>query len=81
VGCVSGLSIAAAVMQMNLREELRIGLEGIKGREEIVEKALKDIDFVMGLKGNVGEIVTKAYVRCLTYTHGNLKNLMSGLFS
>ena len=32
---VSGLSIAAAILQSTLRKELRIGLEGEAGREQV----------------------------------------------
>jgi len=70
VGCVIGLSVATTVMQTTLRKQLRIGLEGTKRREEIIGRALTDVDFVTGLKGRVGEIVTTAYVRCLGFTHG-----------
>jgi hypothetical protein len=35
IGMVSGLSIAAAILQSTLRKELRIGLEGEAGREQV----------------------------------------------
>lgn len=35
IGMVSGLSIAAATLQSTLRKELRIGLEGEAGREQV----------------------------------------------
>jgi hypothetical protein len=35
IGMVSGLSIAVAILQSTLRKELRIGLEGEDGREEV----------------------------------------------
>lgn len=70
IGMVSGISIASAVLQTGLRKQLRIGLEGMQDREEIVEGALSDVEFVKGLTGRVGEIVTSVYIRCLAYTHG-----------
>ncbi|KAH8591517.1 major facilitator superfamily domain-containing protein, partial [Bisporella sp. PMI_857] len=70
VGLVGGLSIASAVLQTSLRRELRIGLEGIDDREGVIERSLKDLEYVKGLEGRLGEVVTRAYIRCLTYTHG-----------
>jgi hypothetical protein len=35
VGCVAGLSIAAAIFQSSLLKALRIALEGFDGREEV----------------------------------------------
>ena len=66
---VAGLSIASAVLQTGLRKRLRIGLEGIEGREIIIGRALQDVGFVMGLKGRIGRVVTEIYVRCLGGTH------------
>ena len=37
---------------------------------QIINRALSDIGYVTSLKGLLGEIVTEAYVKCLTYTHG-----------
>ncbi|CAM6003592.1 unnamed protein product [Sphagnum balticum] len=34
VGMVSGISIAAAILQSTLRKQLRISLEGLDGRDE-----------------------------------------------
>ncbi|KAH6719494.1 major facilitator superfamily domain-containing protein [Leptodontidium sp. MPI-SDFR-AT-0119] len=70
IGMVGGLSIAAAVLQSTLRKQLRISLEGMGGRDKIITKALSDIEYVRSLEGRLGQIVTEAYVRCLTYTHG-----------
>ncbi|OCK73579.1 putative tetracycline-efflux transporter [Lepidopterella palustris CBS 459.81] len=70
VGTVGGLSIAAAIFHSTLEKSLRIALEGIDGREEIMDRALADIEYVQSLKGHLGEIVTRAYVKCLEYTHG-----------
>ncbi|PVH69662.1 MFS general substrate transporter [Cadophora sp. DSE1049] len=70
IGMVGGLSIAAAVLQGTLRKQLRISLEGMEGRDEIITKALSDIEYVRSLEGRLGRLVTEAYVRCLTYTHG-----------
>jgi hypothetical protein len=67
---VGGLSIASAVLQSSLKRQLRISLEGRDGREEIIERALSDIDYVIGPKGRLGDLVTAAYVQCLTDTHG-----------
>ncbi|KUJ07478.1 MFS general substrate transporter [Mollisia scopiformis] len=70
VGMVLGLSLASAILQSTLRKELRISLEGIKHREMIISKALSDIGYVRSLHGRLGRLVTEAYIRCLTYTHG-----------
>ncbi|KAL5313521.1 hypothetical protein ACEPPN_017941 [Leptodophora sp. 'Broadleaf-Isolate-01'] len=70
IGMVGGLSIASAVLQSTLRKQLRISLEGMEGRDKIITKALSDIEYVRSLEGGLGQIVTEAYVRCLTYTHG-----------
>jgi hypothetical protein len=35
VGMVSGVSIAAAILQSTLRKQLRISLEGLDGRDEV----------------------------------------------
>jgi len=45
-------------------------LEGVDGSDEIIRNSLRDIEFVRGLQGTLGEVVTKVYVRCLAYTHG-----------
>jgi len=77
IGMVGGLSIASAVLQTGLRKQLRIGLEGVEGREEIIGRALQDVGFVMGLKGRIGRLVTEVYVRCLGGTHGTFLALNS----
>jgi hypothetical protein len=81
IGNVMGLSIGSAVLQTGLRKQLRIGLEGTDNREELIEKALSDLEFVKGLKGKVGQIVTEAYIRCLAYTHGKLVFFCSHILS
>lgn len=70
IGMVGGLSIAAAVLQGTLRKQLQISLEGMDGMDQIISKALSDIEYVRSLEGRLGQLVTEAYVRCLTYTHG-----------
>lgn len=70
IGMVLGLSLASAILQSTLRKELRIQLEGRKNLQEIIEKSLSDIEYVRSLHGRLGQLVTAAYVRCLTYTHG-----------
>ncbi|CZR61827.1 related to multidrug resistance protein [Phialocephala subalpina] len=70
IGMVLGLSLASAILQSTLRKELRIQLEGRKHLQEIIEKSLSDIEYVRNLHGRLGRLVTEAYVRCLTYTHG-----------
>lgn len=37
---------------------------------QIIERSLSDIGYVTSLEGRLREIVTEAYVKCLTYTHG-----------
>lgn len=37
---------------------------------QIISKALADLEYVRSLHGKLGRLVTEAYVRCLTYTHG-----------
>jgi hypothetical protein len=69
LGMVTGLSVAASVLQSTLRKQLQIALEGRKDREEIITKALSDIKYVKQLHGKLSELVTKAYVECLGYTH------------
>ncbi|EPE32005.1 MFS general substrate transporter [Glarea lozoyensis ATCC 20868] len=69
VGMVTGLSVAASILQSTLRKQLRIALEGKKNREDIINRALSDIEYVKGLHGKLGELVTKVYVDCLGYTH------------
>lgn len=70
VGMVTGISVASAVLQTSLRKQLRIDLEGRFDREEVLEKSLASIEYVVNLKGKLGDVVTTAYVTCLTYTHG-----------
>jgi Na+/glutamate symporter len=69
LGMVTGLSVAASILQSTLRKQLRIALEGRKDREKVITKALSDIEYVKQLQGKLGELVTKAYVECLGYTH------------
>ncbi|TVY80511.1 Vacuolar membrane amino acid uptake transporter fnx2 [Lachnellula suecica] len=69
IGMVSGLSIAAALLQSTLRKQLRISLEGMEGREQIIDRAVSDLDYVRSLQGRLGELVTAAYIKCLGYTH------------
>lgn len=70
IGMVGGLSVAAAILQSTLRKQLRISLEGMEGRDEIITKALSDIEYVRSLRGRLGTLVIDAYVKCLGYTHG-----------
>lgn len=89
IGMVSGLSIAAAILQSTLAKQLRISLEGFDNRQEvclisytrtticsrtdllqIIDRALSDLEYVRSLKGHVGELVTQAYIKSLSYTHG-----------
>ncbi|KAF4627684.1 hypothetical protein G7Y89_g10464 [Cudoniella acicularis] len=72
IGTVGGLSIAAAILQSTLRKQLSISLEGMQDREQIIKSALSDIEYVRSLKGDLGAIVTAAYVKCLAYTHSKL---------
>ncbi|KAG4035758.1 hypothetical protein MFRU_001g05260 [Monilinia fructicola] len=69
VGTVVGLSVAGSVMQWGLERGLKVALEGWEGSERIIERALSDIEYVRGLEGKLGEIVTNVYVNCLSYTH------------
>ncbi|KAA8573503.1 hypothetical protein EYC84_005088 [Monilinia fructicola] len=64
-----GLSVAGSVMQWGLERGLKVALEGWEGSERIIERALSDIEYVRGLEGKLGEIVTNVYVNCLSYTH------------
>jgi len=70
IGMVGGLSIASAILQTGLRRELRIGRGGVRHIDTIIKRSLADLEYVKGLTGKVGEAVTAAYIRCLTYTHG-----------
>ncbi|KAN0099992.1 MFS general substrate transporter [Hyaloscypha variabilis] len=70
VGMVAGISIASALLQGTLRNQLRISLEGIDGMQNIINRSLSDIEYVRSLEGRLGKLVTEAYVRCLGYTHG-----------
>ncbi|RDW91785.1 MFS general substrate transporter-53 [Coleophoma crateriformis] len=69
IGMVVALSLAAAILQSTLRKQLGISLEGVEGRDQIITKALSDIEYVRSLRGWVGQIVTEAYIRSLAYTH------------
>ncbi|EHK97543.1 putative Aflatoxin biosynthesis ketoreductase nor-1 [Glarea lozoyensis 74030] len=73
--------MAIASSGLYLSSNLRIALEGKKNREDIINRALSDIEYVKGLHGKLGELVTKVYVDCLGYTHciglGLLKILIS----
>lgn len=46
---------------------------------QIITKALSDIEYVRSLEGGLGQIVTEAYVRCLTYTHGEIVTQIASL--
>jgi len=70
IGCVAGLSLSTALLQTTLRKQLRVGLEGVKHREEVLSRALRDVSFVVDAEGRVGEVIRAVYVRCLGYTHG-----------
>ena len=72
LGMVTGLSLAASILQGTLRKQLRIALEGTKNREDIINRALSDIEYVKQLQGKLGELVTKVYVEFLGYTHCKL---------
>jgi hypothetical protein len=39
---------------------------------QIMNKALTDIAYVQSLKGYVGVLVVRAYIKCLEYTHGKM---------
>ncbi|CAG8957313.1 hypothetical protein HYFRA_00010736 [Hymenoscyphus fraxineus] len=69
LGMVTGLSVAASILQSTLHKELRIRLEGWVDRETIISRALNDIEYVRLLEGKLGELVVAAYVKCLAYTH------------
>lgn len=46
---------------------------------QIINKALSDIEYVRSLEGRLGQLVTEAYVRCLTYTHGEIVRQIASL--
>lgn len=48
----------------------RLGTRSLTVVFQIIRKALSDIEYVRSLQGRLGRLVTEAYVRCLTYTHG-----------
>lgn len=70
IGMVVGISASSALLQSSLRKQLRVSLEGTDGMNEIISRALSDIEYVRTLRGQVGEVVTEVYVKCLGYTHG-----------
>jgi len=69
IGAVSGMSVVSAVLQSTLRVSLAKNIKNIDGKDEIIERALSDIEYVRGLKGQVKDIVVRSYVQSLWYTH------------
>jgi hypothetical protein len=37
---------------------------------QIIDRSLSDIEYVRSLQGHVGKLVSQAYIKSLTYTHG-----------
>lgn len=70
VGIIGGLAISSSVLQISFRNELERRLAGVSHSEKIIRNSLKDIHYVLGLKGKLHDIVTGAYIRGLEYTHG-----------
>jgi predicted MFS family arabinose efflux permease len=61
LGSVTGVSIAATVVQQRLRVELRNRLENGKEADEIVEHVRQSLDFIKTLEPGVRVIVRKCY--------------------
>lgn len=72
IGMIGGLAICSSVLQISFRNELERRLVGVPDSEKIIRNSLKDIHYVLGLKGKLHEVVTGAYVRGLEFTHGML---------
>jgi hypothetical protein len=61
LGSVTGVSVAATVVQATLRVELRDRLESGKVADEIVERVRQSLDFIKTLEPNVRVIVRRCY--------------------
>jgi hypothetical protein len=86
IGIITGLAASSAVLQATLKRELQQSLTGFKHKEkvrkpryciidsnrlpQIIEEAVSNIEYVLNLKGHLRDIVVKAYVIGLEYTHG-----------
>lgn len=53
-------------------DRLHTKRDAMLSKVQIISKALSDIEYVRSLEGRLGRLVTEAYVRCLTYTHGKI---------
>jgi hypothetical protein len=70
LGTTVGLAATSAVIQTYLKTGLKRALEGKARREEIIEGALSSIEFVLGLKGGVREVIVEVYCQAFKYAHG-----------
>ncbi|KAF2434070.1 major facilitator superfamily transporter [Tothia fuscella] len=70
IGVIGGLTASSAVLQAVLKRELDHTLTGYKHKQKIIEDAVSSIDYVLHSKGRLRDILVKAYVVGLEYTHG-----------
>ncbi|KAK6498877.1 hypothetical protein TWF481_011448 [Arthrobotrys musiformis] len=69
LGAVAGVSAVNVVLENVVRRILGQKLTG-PGSEKIIEKAIKDVQFIGSLKGDLREIVVSSYVTSLKYSYG-----------
>ncbi|KAK6339679.1 hypothetical protein TWF718_009075 [Orbilia javanica] len=69
LGAVAGVSAVNVVLENVVRRILGQRLTG-PGSEKIIEKAIKDVQYIGSLKGDTREIVVSSYVTSLKYSYG-----------
>ncbi|KAK6523646.1 hypothetical protein TWF281_001625 [Arthrobotrys megalospora] len=69
LGAVAGVSAVNVVLENAVRKILGQRLTG-PGSEKIIEKAIKDVQYIGSLKGETREIVVSSYVTSLKYSYG-----------
>ncbi|KAF3102633.1 hypothetical protein TWF706_005271 [Orbilia oligospora] len=69
LGAVAGVSAVNVVLENVVRRILGQRLMG-PGSEKIIEKAIKDVQYIGKLKGDTREIVVSSYVTSLKYSYG-----------
>ncbi|EPS35938.1 hypothetical protein H072_10575 [Dactylellina haptotyla CBS 200.50] len=78
IGAVAGVSIVSVVLENAVRTILGQRLIG-PGSKEIIEKAIKDVEYIGNLKGDIREIVVSSYVTSLKYSYS--VTLFSSIFA
>ncbi|KAK6531757.1 hypothetical protein TWF694_002928 [Orbilia ellipsospora] len=69
IGAMAGVSLVNVVLENAVRKILVKRVVG-PGSEDIIERAIKDVEYIGTLKGSLRDIVVSSYVTSLKYSYG-----------